>query len=132
MTNVSKRPLPDEYFEQLFSEVALVISRVDRETAPSFLEEFFTPAEKVMFTKRLTAVLLFTKEHSVYRVADMLNMSTSTTKKMHDHYERGGYAHMVECLEDKPSAIADFLKKLYFAYEEELMRQAGKGRWKNI
>lgn len=62
------------------------MAEFDKKTAGTFFNEFFTHTERIMFAKRLA--ILFLKKEGVtpYRIARLLNVSTSTVYRLEKQF----------------------------------------------
>ncbi len=79
MSQVSKRYLPEEKFDKIFSIFFEIISSIfDKKEAEAILSELLTPTEKIMLAKRITCFYLLRKEVSIYQIAETIKLSTST------------------------------------------------------
>ena len=79
MTKISRRFLNKElenHIFELFLSVIVDVKTVD--DARSFIEDFLSPTERVMFTKRLAIALLLVKGYTYDDIDDTLKVSRST------------------------------------------------------
>lgn len=83
MTNVSKKKLRSKVYKTIDDQFIKTIARLDEKTTKTFLKNFLTATERVMFAKRLAVMLLLKEDFSPYRIARLLNVSTSTVRRIH-------------------------------------------------
>jgi len=129
MTNISKRVLKKKEQDKLFWQLAGLVRVGSKKQTSNFLDALFTDSEKVMFIKRLAAVLLISEKHSSYRVAKTLKMSESTIKGIRCKYNLGEYDDIVILAKKK-----EFDSKQFWLTLDVLLRAGmppmGKNRWR--
>lgn len=65
MTKISRFPLRDDVWERIFSLfIGTLADLKDKPKLASFVNDFFSPTERVMFAKRLATAVLVAKGHS--------------------------------------------------------------------
>jgi len=99
MTNVSKKHVPKKEFDALFDQFSTTVSKLKPRNTSHFFNEFFTESEKIMFTKRLGAILMIHKGYSPYRVWTTLRLSSATTKKLCLQYAEGCYVELIKAID---------------------------------
>lgn len=83
MSQVSKRILPKQVQERLFQNFWELFADIKKpRDVQTFLEDFLSPTEKVMLTKRMAIVILLSKGHDHRSISSMLKVSTSTVAKI--------------------------------------------------
>ena len=83
MAQVSKVPVRKEVYLRAFEIYVSTISRLrDKEDIVVFLNEFFTPTEKVMFVKRFVIPLLYEKGYTYREISSILKVSTGTINRI--------------------------------------------------
>ena len=99
MPQVSKQELPREvekkinnFFHYFFASLR------DKKEAESVLEEFFTPTEIEMLSKRLALVYMISQEKSFSDLLYTLNVSPSTIARVSKIMDRGGYEEVKKLL----------------------------------
>ena len=131
MTNVSKQKLKKEFQDQLFNQFSELLSSGNKKQTHNFLLALLTDSEKIMFVKRVAAVLMLSKKHSPYRIAETLKISETTANKMRLAYEVGEYSSIVELSKKK-----EFDSKKFWATIDVCLRlgmpSMGKDRWDSI
>jgi len=125
MTHNSKKELDSDIAERLDIQFAKIIKLAgQKEYTSSITEEFFTKAEKVMFSKRLGAILLLNKKLPQHIICEMLKMSPSTVSKLSLSLEVGKYNDIVRLFQ-KENKFLDILIEIL---SENLPRPIGKSR----
>ena len=130
MTHVSKRKLKKKDFDTLYKRMVKVLSLTNTENGSLFFNEFFSSAEKIMFTKRLCAILMFEEQYSVYRVSETLYISPSTALRIRLQYEAGAYVHILSVIKKNAPRVDiwNVLERILQAG----MPPRGKGRWRYV
>lgn len=101
MVNISKRHLPQEVLEKIYELFFNILNKFQTKPLFSFfMNDFFTPKEKILLAKRITIIYLLLKNIEQKNIADFLKVSTSTVCK---------YALM---LQNKDSEMIRILKSL--------------------
>jgi len=128
MTHISKRKLSTKATKDIHSQFLRIITTLKGEKCAHVLEELFTKTEKVMFAKRLAAILMLAQNISPFHVSEVLNLSSSTAIRLHNHLLRGDYSHIETIASTKKG------RKQLWADLEVLIRfgmpSMGKNRWK--
>ena len=114
MTNVSKRQLSGTDYKSAYEQLLLLISNLNNKTAPTFIDELFTEAEKIMIVKRFAAAVLFNQNYTSYRVSIAIGISESTAQRLYKKYCEGEFDKLLNCLSKKQksefvSLIEDFI-----------------------
>ena len=130
MTHVSKYKLKEKDFEKLYTKFQSVIAQLQKTDSKHFLGELLSESEKIMLTKRFSAIVMFKKGCSVYRVAQVLHMSPSTAERMKLKFEIGAYKHIVAILNSKKELNKDFWDTIEIILRAGLPPM-GKHRWKS-
>jgi uncharacterized protein YerC len=129
MTHVSKQKLKKEDFAALYNQFSHIIALLDTKDSSGFLDELLTKAEKVMLTKRFSAIVTFREGCSVYRVSELLLMSPSTAEYIKLKYKVGKFRHIEKILEKEKAEARAFWRALESIFQAGLP-PIGKGRWK--
>lgn len=83
MAQVSKYPVSKEVYTRILDIFAkTVVSCKRKDQATLFLEEFFTPTEQIMLTKRLAIAFLLLKKYNYLEISKVLHVSTSTIRNV--------------------------------------------------
>jgi uncharacterized protein YerC len=83
VTQVSKFKLRNDVWDRifdLFSEAVLSIK--DRKELNGFLEDFLSPTERIMLSKRFAITVLLAKESDYKSIGTLLRVTPSTIAKM--------------------------------------------------
>jgi len=83
MTNISKKRLEPKVLKTINYQFIRTISQLDQRSTEIFLEDFLTATERTMLAKRLAILLLLEEDFSPYRIAHLLQVSTSTVRRLH-------------------------------------------------
>ena len=130
MPHVSKKKLESEIFERLFIQLSEVFKIAGkRKTLSYFTDELFTQTEKIMFAKRLAAVLLLDREIPQHTISEKLNMSPSTIARLSLNVEIGKYKYILKIAGKNRE---DMFNILYNFILEKMPAPIGRGRWKRI
>lgn len=128
MTRISKKELNTQAAQDIHRQFLRIITTLKGKNGAHVLEELFTETEQVMLAKRLAALLMLTQDVTPFHVSEVLQLSSSTTKRLHDHLLRGHYAHIETLISTKKT------RERLWAELEVLIRfgmpEMGKGRWK--
>lgn len=93
MTQVSRFKLREDIQErinELLAEVLLGIK--NKFELKLFLDDFFSPIEKTVFSKRLAIAILLAKENDYANIARVLKVTPTTISKMSLHMKYGNGA----------------------------------------
>ncbi len=83
MAQVSKIPVRKEVYTKAFEVyVNALLSLNNKKDIVVFLDEFFTPTEKVMFVKRFAIPILYEKGYTYREISDILKVSTGTVSRI--------------------------------------------------
>lgn len=78
MTQVSKHLLPQEMVELIYSDFCQFTSQIStKATVQEFFNDFLTPTEKIMLSKRFMIMVLLMRHHTVEQIKDTLFVSNS-------------------------------------------------------
>ncbi len=99
MTQVSKYPIHKDVEKRMFEIFKSTISRLkNNEDIEDFLEDFLSPVEKIMLSKRLAIAVLLAKGHNYPTIAEILRVTPSTiaSVSLRLKYSGKGYKKAVE------------------------------------
>ena len=99
MTQVSKYPIHKDAEKRMFDIFKSTISRLTiSEDIEEFLEDFLSPVEKIMLSKRLSIAILLAKGYTYPAIARILRVTPSTisTVSLRLKYSGKGYKKAVE------------------------------------
>jgi uncharacterized protein YerC len=113
MTHISKKKLDNEVLDRLFIQLTGMFKAASKKEAVSgFTDEFFTKSERIMFSKRLAAVLLLSKKVPQHVITDKLNMSPSTISKISLDIERGKFDWTLRIASMNKQKVSDILLEI--------------------
>ena len=107
MAKVSRIPLRNDVWERIFKLFVETTSDLkDKKLLTSFIDDLYTPTEKIMLAKRLAAAVLLSKGHSYTEVSRILKVSSPTIAKisLKIKYTEGGLKDVVNKILLKESA----------------------------
>jgi len=107
MTKVSRIPLRNDVWNRIFNLfVDTTASFKDKDALSSFIDDLYSPTEKIMLAKRLAAAVLLYKGHDYQSIGRILKISDPTIAKisMKIKYSDGGLKKAVEKILVKQSA----------------------------
>jgi len=116
--------------EAIQDQMALVFLKLKYDkNGRKFIEEFFSPTEKVMFAKRLAIVVMRVRGVSFYEISASLKVSTSTVSRIDEQIKRGELESVVRYVTTKKHKgyLEKWVLTLIFLSSPESM---GKNRWK--
>jgi len=99
MTKVSRLPLRQDVWERIFDLFIETLTNIRQKgKLTGFVDDFFSPTEKIMFAKRLAAALLIAKGHDYLNIRKILRISPPTIAKMSFRikYEGKGLNSVIE------------------------------------
>lgn len=131
MAHISKQKLSKEKEGELYTQLFRVIARLNKATAPDFLGELFGEEEKLMFAKRLAAIILYIEGNSSYRVWTLLHISPSTADRIRLNFQMGKYRNMELFITKNRSEYTRLLDTLEIILQAGLSPR-GKGRWNRV
>lgn len=98
MTKVSRIPLRDDVWERIFKLfIETTADLKDKKLLISFIDDLYTPTEKIMLAKRLATAVLLSKGHSYTEVGQALRISSPTIAKisLKIKYTEGGLKDII-------------------------------------
>ncbi len=82
MAHVSQKNLKSRIAKEITKRFVAALVTLDTKTAQNFFQSFFTDTEQIMFAKRFAVLFLLHEEWSPYRIAQLLNVSASTVRRL--------------------------------------------------
>lgn len=128
MTKVSRIPLRSDVWDRIFNLfVDTTAGLKDKALLSSFIDDLYSPTEKIMLAKRLAAAVLLTKGHDYQSVGKILRISSPTIAKisLKIKYTQGGLKQVVEKIMAKESA------QIFWKEIEDLFDLPTKGNLKS-
>lgn len=113
MSQVSKYPIQKEVYDEIFDTFLQTIAKLNTKSAVlEFFNEFLTPTERVMFSKRLAAGLLIAEGYDYREIKNILKISSATISAFSSFYKYGqGYKKVIDKIKlDKE--ISEFLRDI--------------------
>lgn len=101
MTNISKQKTTSKDYQIYFNELTQFIAQLKNKDARHFIDGLLTESETIMIVKRFSAVIMFHRNFSPYRVSQTLSISVSTAQRLLVNYEQGKYDELLNCLKEK-------------------------------
>lgn len=114
MTQVSKYPVGKEIEKRMFEVFLDSIGMVKtRGQVEKFIDDLFSPTERLMLSKRLSIALLLLKKYDQRTVAKILKVSLGTVNKVSLVLQKGsgGFDLVVKTIL-RQEKFNDFLKKI--------------------
>lgn len=99
MPQVSKYPVHKDVEKRMFELFRIAISRLNNsQDIEEFLDDFFSPVEKIMLAKRLSIAVLLNKGYRYESIAKILRVTPSTMSavSLRLKYSGKGYKSFVE------------------------------------
>ena|SRR3989339_1045066 len=131
MTHISKQKLSKEKEDELYAQLFRIIARLDRKTAPMFLNELLGDEEQLMIAKRLAAIILCIEGNSSYRVWTLLKVSPSTADRIRLNFQIGKYRNIQTFVTKNRNEYVRILNTLETILQAGLPPR-GRGRWKRV
>lgn len=96
MAQLSKFPLKSAVHDEIINSFVWLLCRFSSENElNSFLNDFLSDTEKLMFSKRLAIALMVEKGYSYYTIRDTLKVSTSTILRITQWIQKGGKGYRI-------------------------------------
>jgi len=128
MTNVSKQKLDSKEMNDLLNQMYLSFAKLTKNNTSSFFDEFLGEEERIMFAKRLGAIMLCISDKSPYRIWTTLKISPTTAQKIFTNYTLGKYSSIEKVLKRNRLEYERFFKILEVILNAG-MSPRGRGRW---
>ena len=131
MNHISKKKLEDSTLDKIQDKfIATITNLKSSKVGDSFLKEFFTETEKILFAKRLAVIIMLNNDFSYYRINKILKVSTSTSKRMHEKLLFGDYNSILKVFKKRRD------REIFWNELDVLIRVGmppmGRGRWKYL
>jgi len=113
MSQVSKYPVQKEVYDEIFNTFLQTIANLTtKRDVLSFFDEFLTPTEKIMFSKRLAAGLLIAEGYDYKEIVNLLKISTATIATFSSFYKYGeSYKKVIDKIKTGKE-VSEFLRNL--------------------
>lgn len=130
MPQVSKFLLTPEVWDRIFNLfVDSIVKIKDKKKLDGFIDNFFTPTEKIMFAKRLAAAVMIAKGTDYRTIITTLRISPPTIARMsfRINYEGEGLVPVIEDILKREAA------KIFWEEIMDLVDMPGKGKnWSEV
>ena len=131
MTHISKNPLKKNTLIKISNQFVEIVSNLKPgKSGGSFLNDFFTDAEKVMLTKRLAVIFMLKNGASYGVIEKTLHISPSTIMRVAKVLSSGGYDGVLAEIQKKKN------KEKFLIELEKIFRgglpEMGRNRWKGL
>lgn len=113
MAQVSKRLLKNEVYNEIFQTLLTTVAKLNTKSRVSdFFDDFLSPTEKVMFSKRLAIGILIAEKRNYSEIKEILKVSGATVARLALLYRYGrGYRDVVDNIR-KNKEVREFLIEL--------------------
>ncbi|MCX6705056.1 MAG: Trp family transcriptional regulator [Candidatus Woesebacteria bacterium] len=113
MSQVSKYPIQKDVYDEIFDTFLQTIASLNtKREVLEFFNEFLTPTEKIMFSKRLAAGLLISEGYDYKEISNLLKTSSATISTFSSFYKYGeGYKKVVDKIKTDKE-ITEFLRMI--------------------
>jgi uncharacterized protein YerC len=133
MTQVSKHPVRKEVLDEIFEMFLQTIAQLRKKgEVSSFFNEFLTPNERIMFTKRLAVGILIAEGYKYKEIKYLLKISTSTISTFSSFYKYGEKYRKVINKVKINKEIKQFLLKLGEVISAAGSVGKGSDVWRNV
>lgn len=131
MTNISKHKLPEKELVALHKQFEKTVAKLNQKTATPFIAELLGQEERIMFAKRLCAIVMYIEGNSSYQVWKSLHISPTTAEKIRLDYKSGRYRNVVRIIKAEGNDYNEFWETLEVILSAGLPPR-GRGRWKSV
>ncbi|MCX6704682.1 MAG: Trp family transcriptional regulator [Candidatus Woesebacteria bacterium] len=113
MSQVSKYPVRKDVYDEIFDTFLQTIANLKtKREVLEFFNEFLTPNEKIMFSKRLAAGLLISEGYDYKEISNLLKTSSATISTFSSFYKYGeGYRKLIDKIKTDKEII-EFLRMI--------------------
>lgn len=112
MVRISKEALSEGDNEKLSKQLQVTIGSLNVQQSQTFLQNFFGEEEQIMYAKRLAAILLLSQNYSLYKVANVLHISSSTANRYYDKLNIGEYDTLLQILQKDKKSYTSLLETI--------------------
>lgn len=134
MVRLNKNQLTEQQLTALYSQMSGALGALDAKSADKFFSELLGYEERIMLAKRLAIIILLLEGASLYKIGNVLKVSSATAEKVRRELDAGKYGHTI--------AILGKNKKDYFKILDTLdailhlggilPHYNGPDRWKHL
>ena len=125
MSQISKIRLTNDNYERIFKLfIETLLNIKDRKRLDGFIQNFFTPTERIVFAKRLAACVMLAKGSSYQNIRETLRISPPTIARMSAriNYEESALTDILNGILKKDAV------KILFEELSGVLDIPGKGR----
>jgi uncharacterized protein YerC len=98
MVHISNKTLTSKKLGELFNQLNATLGGLSTKQSEIFLSEFLGKEEQIMLAKRLAAIIMIHNGQSIYKVAKVLKISTSTASDLRTRIQLGRYNRLLTVL----------------------------------
>lgn len=96
MSQVSKYPISRQVYDKIFDVfLKTFVELKSKKKVHDFFDEFLTPTEKIILTKRLAISLLLAKGFDYRNISNILKVSSTTIGGVSIQYKYGSTLHKI-------------------------------------
>lgn len=106
MVRLNKNALTKDQLDKLFEQLNSTLSKLSSTDTNLLLSDLLGNEEKIMLAKRLGVIILLLEGYSLYKISDVLKVSSATASKLKEDLDNGKLSNLV--------AILNKNKKDYF------------------
>jgi len=114
MVHLNKTELTSSQKKELLAQLNDTLGTLRKSQTNSFLSELLGKEERVMLAKRLAAIILLQEGASLYKVSEVLKISSSTAQNLRQKLDDGGFEQTMHILGKR--ATVRFWKHLIKSY----------------
>jgi len=121
MPQVSRWQLSPKIEKTIFDLFIKALAKIREEKeVEAFINDFFTPTERVMLAKRFAIIYLLDKGVGIREIANLIKVSTSTVSRINIWFKRGGESYRklirkIAIQKELEKIFADAFKSIYYA-----------------
>lgn len=131
MTNISKKVLQSEITDKLLDQLASFFSNQNKSKISLLFSDLLTPAEQIMFIKRLAIIIMLHEGNSTYKISKYLFVSDATVRAFKLEMKNDDFVNIINHYQNK-----NFNAKVFWQTIEVLLRAGlpsrGNDRWKAL
>ncbi|MFQ5661787.1 MAG: helix-turn-helix domain-containing protein [Candidatus Paceibacteria bacterium] len=96
MPHISKKKLNKDTVHKLEKYIISIIKDTGTKTRVNIFDELLTKTEKMMLAKRIGVLFLLKKGLSIYKISELLGVSSSTVARFENAMDSHKYKHTVD------------------------------------
>ncbi len=115
MPHISKKRVHKEMMEKILRRMFLMFKKAEEKNLLGpVINEILTKTEQIMIAKRLSIILLLSRQIPQHHIVDVLNVSPSTVSKASLDIERGKFNSIIKTFEKKKIDIEKLIANILF------------------